>query len=51
MKPTQEPSVRSDEIFPYYWNRSKRLHAATGYRGKAEILSAATVMSALCRSQ
>jgi hypothetical protein len=25
MKPTQEPSVRSDEIFPYYWNRTQNV--------------------------
>jgi hypothetical protein len=23
MRPTLEPSVRSDEIFPYYWNRTQ----------------------------
>jgi hypothetical protein len=23
MRPTLEPSVRSDKIFPYYWNRTQ----------------------------
>ena len=43
--------MRSDEIFPYYRNRAQKVFTATGCSGKAEILSAATAMSALCQKR
>jgi hypothetical protein len=48
MRPTQEPSVRSDEIFPFYWNRTQNVFTPPqDIAVKAEILNPTDVAQAV----
>jgi hypothetical protein len=46
MRPTREPSVRSDEIFPFYWNRTQNAFTPQDIAVKAEILNPTDVAQA-----